>query len=83
VIGKNFKAVEALVKKGAKLDIQDKEGSTALHIAIVNKQMKIVKNLVANGANKEIKDKKGKNALDYAKVSWSQAIKKVVFDEKK
>lgn len=57
---------EALIKKGAKLDLVDAEGNTALILATQTNQTKMVEFLLKQGAKRERKNKDGKSALDFA-----------------
>jgi hypothetical protein len=59
--------VKLLVEKGAKLDIKNKDGDTALIDASSTGGTEIVKLLVEKGAKLDIKNKDGKTALDLAK----------------
>ena len=55
----NIEIVNYLIEKGAKINLQNIHGNTALHYAILNKNFKIVDLLIKNGANEEIKNKYG------------------------
>lgn len=61
-----LKAVELVVKSGAKLDAADDRGRTALMIAAERNHPLIVKFLLEKGADKSARDKAGKSALDLA-----------------
>ncbi len=61
--------VELLVKHGAKLDVQDVNGQTALHHAAWLDRTEKVKLLLKAGADPSIKDKNGHTALDRAMVT--------------
>ena len=58
--------VEDLVKKGAKLDIQDEKGMTALMYASKNSNYDMANVLVQKGASVEIEDNEKKTAMNYA-----------------
>ncbi len=62
--------MKILVEKGAKLDIQDNAGRTALHLASSYGKIEVVQYLVNAGADATIKDKDGKTAKDQA-CEWS------------
>ncbi|XP_035905784.1 LOW QUALITY PROTEIN: uncharacterized protein LOC118509367 [Anopheles stephensi] len=53
-----------LVKRGAKLDVQDAEGKTALHHAFEGEQWEMVEFLVENGANLSLKSECGRLACE-------------------
>jgi len=55
------------------LNLQNKDGSTALHLACENGHAGVVKSLLAMGINYEIKDKKGRTAREVAKLNHHQA----------
>lgn len=65
-LSKNFDCARALVKAGAFLDIQDKEGKTPLHQAIINGDKQLIKMLIAAGASVDIQDNYSKNPQDCA-----------------
>jgi ankyrin repeat protein len=58
--------LKTLLEHGATVDLQDDEGKTGLHDAIINGYFPLVKILVDHGANVDIIDKNGRNALHYA-----------------
>jgi ankyrin repeat protein len=61
-----LKAVDLIVKSGAKLGAADDRGRTALMIAAERNHPLIVKFLLENGADQSAHDKAGKSALDLA-----------------
>jgi ankyrin repeat protein len=61
-----LKAVDLIVKSGAKLDAADDRGRTALMIAAERNHPLIVKFLLEQGADRSARDKAGKSALDLA-----------------
>ena len=58
--------VKALLGSGAKVDLQDTDGMTALMLAVKKERVDHVKLLMAANADREIKDHDGLRALDYA-----------------
>lgn len=61
-----LKAVELIVKSGARLDAADDRGRTALMIAAERNHPLIVNFLLEQGADRSARDKAGKSALDLA-----------------
>ncbi|XP_059169888.1 serine/threonine-protein phosphatase 6 regulatory ankyrin repeat subunit A-like [Physella acuta] len=62
----NAQVVELLVEKGSDVDIQDKNGETALHLATKHDKSSAVYQLITRGANLDITSKTGLTALMYA-----------------
>ena len=59
-----LKNIESLITKGCDLNIKDKDGNTALIVAVENNNnIDIVKLLIDKGANLDIKNKKDDSAL--------------------
>jgi ankyrin repeat protein len=57
---KKFKAAKALALKGANINVQDKRGRTALHIAIEKEfDPALLKWLITHGASPDIPDREG------------------------
>ena len=64
---KRFKAAKALALKGANVNVQDKRGRTALHIAIEKElDPALLKWLVQHGASADIPDREGVTAREKA-----------------
>jgi ankyrin repeat protein len=61
-----LKTVEMLVSRGAKLDLTDDRGRTALMIAAERNHPMVVAFLLQKGADRSLKDKTGKTASDLA-----------------
>lgn len=59
--------IQKLIDAGAKLDLQNNYGETALIRAVELGQPKSVKRLLKAGANPNIRDNEGKTALNYAR----------------
>jgi len=68
VIGDDSDAVLALplLKAGAKLDLQDADGRTALMYAAQANDAASVRLLLSRGADRDLRDKAGGTALDLA-----------------
>ncbi len=66
--------VQMLIGAGAKLDIQDKDGSTALHLAARENQPNIAQMLVDAGARKDIQNKWGEIPFRLSRSAWMQRI---------
>ena len=62
-------AVRALLKRGANLEAQDKDGKTPLLWAAERGHTEIVRLLLAQGANREARDREGLTAYDLALLS--------------
>jgi len=65
-LNKNYDCARTLINAGAYLDIQDKEGKTPLHTAIVNGDKQLIEVLIKAGASADIHDKSSKRPLDCA-----------------
>ena len=48
--------VEKLIKNGADPNVQDDNGETSLHIAVVTKQNSLAKFLISHGADLQIRN---------------------------
>lgn len=71
------KIAQALIDKGAKVDLQDYiSGATALIWASTSNSVDSAKVLLLNKADKTIKNKYGKTALDYARSDEMTALLK-------
>lgn len=66
VLNKNYDCACLLVKSGASLNIQDKEGRTPLHNAIINGDKQLIEMLIREGASVDIQDKSYKSPQDSA-----------------
>ncbi|CVL09843.1 uncharacterized protein FPRN_13401 [Fusarium proliferatum] len=66
------KIVKSLVSAMKRIDIEDKQGCTPLHLACQSSKSSIVSILIEKGANPDIKDDKGNNALHYSVGLWPQ-----------
>ncbi|HHH55233.1 MAG TPA: ankyrin repeat domain-containing protein, partial [Bacteroidetes bacterium] len=74
-----------LIEKGSLLNIQNKYGETALHIAAENGYLDIVEELISNGASKSIVDSEGHTPYDLIpNLSWDsrKKLKEVLRVEK-
>ena len=63
---------KALIEAKADLNLQNKDGSTALHTAAFLCHPEIVEALLKAGADKAIKTNKGATALDGAQAPWDE-----------
>jgi ankyrin repeat domain-containing protein 50 len=73
----SYALTRLLLQKGAKPDVQEKNGHTPLMIAAVNENVFIVRLLHIYGANQSTKDNKGKMAIDWSTDSLvSEFLKK-------
>jgi len=68
--------VKLLVKYGANLNVQNKNGNTALHTAIAVKNYDIAFFLVSNGASLKIEDKWGYTPIDMLEKFGDAGVKK-------
>lgn len=64
VLSKSFDCVRALVKAGASLDLQDKDGQTALHKAVKQCDREMIKMLIDAGASIDIADRSNQSPKD-------------------
>lgn len=60
-----YEAFESLLEAGAKCDVQDEKGNTALMMAVI-RGMDYVRPLIKKGANLNIKNKRNQTALSFA-----------------
>ena len=58
--------VKLLVERGAEVNYQNPDGTTAMMLAASNGQAAVVKLLIEKGANTSLIDKWGKNAYAHA-----------------
>jgi ankyrin repeat protein len=78
----NITITKLLLKHGAIVDAQGKDGITALMFATQSGNKKMILLLLDSKANLSLKDNSGKTALDYAKLSKDKEIN-VIFDSNK
>jgi ankyrin repeat protein len=64
---------QALIKAGAKIDFQDKDGETALMRAVANQKVPLVQVLVGANANRDIRNNEGQTAEMVATLSHDEA----------
>lgn len=74
--------VNYLIKSGAKLDIEDEDGDTALTLAALNGYKEIVGQLLVAGANIEHKDNIGNTALLLAAVKGNKEVVELLLEHK-
>ncbi len=70
-------AARLLLAKGAKPNIRNKEGSTALHMAAFFGHIEIVKAVVAKGADVNVRNERSETPLDTVKDTWSKELEGV------
>jgi ankyrin repeat protein len=70
----HLETVTVLVKNGAALDLQDREGETPLISAVEQRKIEIVAYLLSKGADPAKKTADGKTALDIAKENQDEEI---------
>ncbi|KAJ8664894.1 hypothetical protein QAD02_006556 [Eretmocerus hayati] len=64
-------AIDLLLRKGCKLDQQDKEGKTPLHVAVDYKNSHAVEGLLAHGPDINLVDNRGRTALtEFENSAW-------------
>lgn len=71
----NYDLVELLLKSNAKVNVKDVDGSTPLHLAVINGDRDIVQLLVENGAKIMVKDNDNQTPYDYA-ITYGKVIGK-------
>jgi len=74
--------VRDLIKRGANVNIKDKDGKTPLHIAVENNYEDIVKVLIQNNADVNIKDNNGNTPLHIAIMNGNEFIIKELLKAK-
>jgi ankyrin repeat protein len=70
----DIKGVKKMIAEGADINIQNKEGWTALMVASHFGLNTILELLLKAGADKDIKNNSGETALDYAKEEGNQEM---------
>ena len=73
-VKKNTELVKLLLENNANPDAIDKNGSTALHFAVIFGYEEIIKLLVDVKADSSLKDNRGNTAIDYAKITGNKKI---------
>ncbi|XP_062873697.1 ankyrin repeat and death domain-containing protein 1B [Trichomycterus rosablanca] len=69
VAGKNVQAVDVLLRRRAKLDLQDKFGLTPIHLTAWFGSLEILKLLIQSGADQRVKNTEGMNMMHCAAVN--------------
>ena len=77
---KSLEEIKELLKKGADLEAKDKDGLTALMVAVYNGRLEVVKYLAECGADLEAKDKAGQTALIKAAINEQLDVVKCLMD---
>ncbi|XP_047952692.1 ankyrin repeat domain-containing protein EMB506, chloroplastic [Salvia hispanica] len=71
-----IKFMDGLLENGYDIELVDKGGSTALHLAVIGKREAVISHLLRKGANPEARDQDGVTALHYAvQVGAMQTVK--------
>lgn len=78
VIKGNNKIIEHLLDRNANTNIIDKNGTTAMHYAVMFRNYDALKLLMQANADIKIKDNSGKSPLDYASVYNDKKLKKIL-----
>lgn len=74
VVKGEFELLDKLIKNGAKIDAIDKNGMTALMLAVQFNNQEMVKKLLSENANKTLKCNQNKTAFEYAVFSGNENI---------
>jgi ankyrin repeat protein len=78
ITDERFQETSYLLKKGANVNIQNKEKETPLHRAVLNGNVKMIELVLKNGADITIKDEKGMTPLDYAERNNNAQVVKLL-----
>ncbi|KAK6153055.1 hypothetical protein DH2020_012694 [Rehmannia glutinosa] len=74
-----IKFMDGLLEKGYNIEMVDKDGLTALHLAVIGKREAVISHLLRKGANPEAKDQDGATPLHYAaQVGAMQTVKLLI-----
>ncbi|KAL6507328.1 hypothetical protein OROGR_023523 [Orobanche gracilis] len=74
-----IKYMDGLLEKGYNIDLVDKDGLTALHLAVIGKRDAVISHLLRKGSNPEAKDQDGATPLHYAaQVGALQIVKLLI-----
>ena len=72
--------VQLLLHKGASLDVQNKNGITALHLASDEGHKEVAQLLLDKGAALNVQDKEGRTALHYAIENSKKEVVQLLLD---
>ncbi|XP_063050510.1 ankyrin repeat and death domain-containing protein 1B [Engraulis encrasicolus] len=78
---RNVEAVQVILRRRAKLDLQDKHGLSAIHLAAWFGSLDILKLLVQAGADQEIETKEGLNVMHCAAINNHTDIMAYIIDD--
>ncbi|KAL0395681.1 UNVERIFIED_CONTAM: Ankyrin repeat domain-containing protein, chloroplastic [Sesamum calycinum] len=74
-----IKFMDGLLEQSYDINLVDKDGLTALHLAVIGKREAVISHLLRKGANPEVKDKDGAAPLHYAaQVGALQTVKLLI-----
>lgn len=71
---KQIGKIQALIQKGANVDTQDKQGNTALMVAVEGAQIELATLLIALGSRIDIENKSNLTALDMARALPNETL---------
>ncbi|KAL0381713.1 UNVERIFIED_CONTAM: Ankyrin repeat domain-containing protein, chloroplastic [Sesamum angustifolium] len=78
-ISRQIKFMDGLLEQSYDINLVDKDGLTALHLAVIGKREAVISHLLRKGANTEVKDKDGATPLHYAaQVGALQTVKLLI-----
>eukprot|EP00347_Sterkiella_histriomuscorum_P000748 403374657 len=78
VLFNNFDNAKKLLQRGANIDYTNREGKTAVIMAIEQLRLESIKFLLQNGANPHVEDFTGKDACDYARLGNIKAFSELL-----
>lgn len=74
-----IKFMDGLLEKGYDIELVDKDGLTALHLAVIGKREAVIAHLLRKGANPDARDQDGATPLHYAvQVGAMQTVKLLI-----
>ncbi|KAL0424301.1 UNVERIFIED_CONTAM: Ankyrin repeat domain-containing protein, chloroplastic [Sesamum radiatum] len=73
-----IKFMDGLLEQSYDINLVDKDGLTALHLAVIGKREAVISHLLRKGANPEVKDKEGWTPLHVAMQTRNRDIAKIL-----